>query len=81
MIIPPGYRVHWFQLLADLTKAGFSLTQVAREIQVETKRVYGWRYGAHPRHADGERLIELYLALTGYPRERLPLISEHDHRA
>lgn len=75
-----GYRVDWFRLISHLNSAGVSSAEVARMIHVPKRTVIGWRAGSHPKHATGERLIELYCEQLNVERTSVPVIREFDFR-
>lgn len=67
------FRVDWFQLLTDLQRHGFPSLQVAKVIEVPHSTVMGWKNeGAEPKHADGERLVDLWIGVTGRNRHQMP---------
>lgn len=69
---PDPRRVDWFRVLADLRYAGIDTKSVARMICVPAATVFGWKQGAEPKYADGERLIEFWLQVLGRPVATLP---------
>lgn len=66
------FRVDWFAVLTDLKRCGLASLQAARQIEVPHSTVMGWKEGSEPKHADGERLIDLWIAVTGRNRHQLP---------
>lgn len=67
-------RVDWFRVLADLQRHGFSISAVCLSIEVPKATLLGWRnLDAEPRHADGERLVQLWSRVTERPRDEVPL--------
>lgn len=81
LTIPPKHRVDWFRVLADLAERGVSAAELAHELELSENAVRNWKRGSHPRHADGERTLELWCILLGRIRADVPLIAEHDYRA
>jgi hypothetical protein len=75
-----GERVHWFRVIADLRTRGRTVQSIADEIDVPRRTVNDWATGAHPKHADGERLISLWCRCLVLERDALPIISEVDFR-
>jgi len=65
-------RVNWAMVVADLQRHGHTLRQVAYTIDVDHSTLSKTRY-SDMRHATGERLISLWMNVTGEPREALPL--------
>lgn len=65
-------RVNWAMVVADLQRHGHTLRQVANTIDVDHSTLSKTRY-SDMRHATGERLISLWMNVTGEPREALPL--------
>lgn len=59
-------------VVADLQRHGHTLRQVANTIDVDHSTLSKTRY-SDMRHATGERLISLWMNVTGEPREALPL--------
>lgn len=80
MTLTRGYRVHWFRLISDLRRIGMPTQAIANAIGEKRSTVQDWSEGAHPRHAPGERLIELWCTSTTLPRESVPTIAETDFR-
>ena len=70
--MPPTLRIDWFRVLADLQEAGFPNDETAHQIDAPVRTLRDWKYGAEPRHADGERLIGFWVLATGKDRESLP---------
>jgi hypothetical protein len=73
-------RVDWFRLITDLNRAGHSTRRFADNLGIPRTTIEGWKAGAEPKHADGERLIALWCERMGKGREHLPRISEFDFR-
>lgn len=69
-------RVDWFQVLTDLGRKGVPTRSVATSIRVPHGTILGWKQGAEPKFADGERLVALWLGLTGQPIETLPRVGK-----
>ena len=65
-------RVDWFQILVDLSRKGLTTRSMADAIHVPPSTLLGWKQGAEPKHADGERLVLLWIDMTGNAREVLP---------
>lgn len=65
-------RIDWFRVLADLRRAGAPLASVATAIRVPYSTIQGWRQGAEPKFADGERLLRLWAGLTGRELAQVP---------
>lgn len=66
----------WFRILADLQRCGLSLRQVATRVGCTRWRIYEvWR-GATPdlRHADGERVLDLWCKLTKRSKDQAPTL-------
>jgi hypothetical protein len=68
-------RIDWFQIVVDLGRAGLPTRSVAGQIGVPKATILGWKQGAEPKHADGERLLELWCRMTGRGREHLPRVA------
>lgn len=74
-------RVNWFLVIVDMSRRGYSDTAIADAIGTPRSTVRGWKQGAEPRHADGERMILFWCQVTGMGRDTLPKISPYDWRA
>jgi hypothetical protein len=74
-------RVNWFLVIVEMSRRGYSDTAIAGAIGTPRSTVRGWKQGAEPRHADGERMILLWCQVTGMERDTLPKISRYDWRA
>ncbi|WP_223621185.1 hypothetical protein [Lysobacter sp. ESA13C] len=67
-------RTDWFRVLTDLNRSGLGNRAVARRLKVPKTRILGWKTDDHePRHSDGERLIALWVEVTGHAREDVPI--------
>ena len=67
------FRVDWFQVLTDLQRQGLPSNQVANVIGVPHSTVIGWKnQGAEPKFADGDRLVDLWVGVTGRNRHQVP---------
>jgi len=67
--------VDWESVIGDLRKQGTTFRSIAEFVSVSTSTVVDWAYsGRQPRHADGERLIELWQQVTTHVRAQLPLV-------
>lgn len=73
-------RVDWFRLIADLNRAGHSTRRFADILGIPRTTIEGWKSGAEPKHADGERLIALWCEQLRRSRDQLPMIRRHDFR-
>ena len=70
------FRVDWFALLIDLQRHGFPTSQVAKMVDVPVGTVMGWKNGgAEPRHVDGDRLVDLWVGITGKNRHQVPRVD------
>lgn len=66
-------RVNWFQLFVELKSNGWSLYRLVEHLGVSKSTLIGWKMSVEPRHADGERLILLWLEVTQKQRGELPM--------
>lgn len=68
-------RVDWFRVVAELQGKGYNIENIAAAIGVPKSTLMGWRnFPYHePRHADGERLVQLWCQVVDQPRDALPL--------
>ncbi|MCS3401395.1 hypothetical protein NYE92_01360 [Pantoea sp. B566] len=66
------HKTDWFRLLTDISRHGYSLQDIAEELDVVASTLIGWKKGASPRHHTGEALIELWCRVTGKSRSQLP---------
>lgn len=71
-----GERVHWFRIIAELRASGRSVQSIAAELGLARMTVNDWVNGAHPRHADGERLLAIWMRELGTTRDQVPIIEE-----
>lgn len=69
-------RVDWFQVLTDLGRKGVPVLAVSSAIAVPQSTILGWKQGAEPKFADGEKLVALWLGLTERPIEQLPRMGK-----
>lgn len=66
-------RIDWFRVFFELKCAEWSLYRIEKSISVPKTTLIGWKNGAEPKHADGERFIQLWQDVTGKPRDELPI--------
>lgn len=66
------HKIDWFRILTDLSRSGYSLQDIADELDVVASTLIGWKKGASPRHHSGEALIELWCRVTEKGRHQLP---------
>ena len=71
-------RVDWFRVVAELQGKGYKIENIAAAIGVAKSTLMGWRNPPYsePRHADGERLVQLWCRVTGLPRDAIPVDVE-----
>lgn len=79
-------RIDWPTLLGDIAimlgeinptnpsvREPINTSQLATALGTPRGTLIGWLDGSEPKHADGERLIDRWRALTGKPREFAPM--------
>lgn len=66
------HKTDWFRILSDMSRSGYSLQDIADELDVVASTLIGWKKGASPRHHTGEALIELWCRVTCNSRDNLP---------
>jgi len=69
---PPETRISWFRVFNDLKNRGWSIYRVQEHLSIAKGTMHGWKAGAEPSHANGERLIRLWIEVTQLTREQLP---------
>lgn len=74
-------RVNWFLLIVELCRRGYTHSTIAAAVGSPKSTVQGWKQGAEPKHSNGERMIGLWVRVTGMGRDTLPKISRYDWRA
>lgn len=71
--------IDWFRVIYDLNKNGYSTRAIAKKINLPYPTTNGWKHGAEPKHSDGEKLIKLWIEVTGQCRENLPPVTLTSH--
>ena len=66
------YKADWFRIISDINRKGFSLLDIAEELDVVPSTIIGWKKGSGPRHHTGEALIDLWCRVTEKARHELP---------
>ncbi|WHQ73439.1 hypothetical protein [Pantoea sp. Lij88] len=66
------HKIDWFRILTDMSRLGYSLQDIADELDVVASTLIGWKKGASPRHHTGEALIELWCRVTNKGRHEVP---------
>lgn len=69
-------RVDWFAIIADLNRQGIHTNALDAYCGVTRHKASYYKQGGEPKHDDGERLIGLWIGITGKTREQLPVIKE-----
>lgn len=82
-------RIDWPRLLEDLAhllgepdasnpdvRVPCSQQRLANSLAVPKSTLYGWIEGSEPKHADGERLLVRWCALTGQARTFAPIAQQ-----
>ncbi len=70
--LPDINPVCWAAVLADLCGGRQSSHVIARTLDIPRSTLRGWLDGAQPGHAEGERVLALWMQITGKPRELIP---------
>lgn len=59
--IDPQQRVDWWRVMDDLSKAGMTMEAVSAAVSIPVSTLAGYKNSnVEPKHADGERLVELW---------------------
>lgn len=66
-------RVNWPAVLADLCCGPLNVYGLARQLEIPRSTLRGWIDGAEPGHAEGERLIAVWMRMKGKERDSLPM--------
>ena len=66
-------RTDWFRILTDLAREQWTHKDVAEHLAIPPSTLLGWKAGSEPKHADGERLLDLWRAITKRERGDRPL--------
>lgn len=74
-------KIDWFRIVVDLERKGYSHIAIAAAIDVSKSTMQGWKQGATPRWEEGERLIELWVAVTTNGRETVHRVKRYSHLA
>lgn len=69
-------RVDWFTVLLDLQRAGLPAMQVSQSTSIPKSTILGWKQGAEPKYADGEKIVKLWMRITGNARTAVPRIGK-----
>lgn len=72
MPIIDKYRRDWWQILTDLSYAGYSLSQIADEIGVPKGTITSWKVGHQPSYDSGAALLYVWSVVTGRGVEDSP---------
>lgn len=67
------FRIEWFRVISDITRAGIPMMQIAKELGVSKSAVFGWKQGAEPKHGDGESLVALWCKVMAQDKSKLPM--------
>jgi hypothetical protein len=75
MSLGPHERVDWYRVIQQLRHVGLTYDEIGRRLGRGEATVIGWTQGSEPKHADGERLLDLWRA-TVAPLADAPLITD-----
>ncbi len=65
--------VDWWQVVVDLERCGYTLAAMAAAVGVASSTLKGWKnLGAEPGHSAGERLLGLWVLVTGRKTAEVP---------
>lgn len=81
MSVAPDEKIDWFSLFVDLGENGYSLRAISAAVMVPVPTLHGWKQGASPKYEEGERFIDLWLAVTGNVRESVRTVKRHSYLA
>lgn len=82
ILVDRDEKIDWFRLIVDLCAIyGYTHSQVAVAVGAPKSTVQGWKQGATPKWEDGERLIALWVTVTGNGRETVHRVKRHSHLA
>ena len=71
--------VHWFSVLRDLIYAGRSLRHIARQVNLSRSQIARmYNEGTEPKFEAGERLLCLWMTVTGKTEAEIPRRSKYD---
>jgi hypothetical protein len=65
-------RIDWFAVLVEFRRRGITDNALSAQVNIPRTTLIGYKQGAEPKHADGERLVRLWMAETQREREELP---------
>lgn len=84
-ILPPSVHTDWPKLIEEVQwqlgephetiehhRTPMPIERMAERLGVPRGTLRGWIDGSEPKHADGERLIDLWCRLLGKTREFVP---------
>ena len=74
-------KIDWFRLITDVCRQGYTHSTLAAGIGAPKSTIQGWKQGATPKWEDGERLIDLWVQVTGNGRETVHVVKRHSHLA
>ena len=85
MTVATDEKINWFRVIVDLCNLhGYTHKSIAIAVGSEKNTVRGWKMGATPRYEDGERLIALWVQVTGHEITARPMQRRyptgHDRR-
>jgi len=81
-IVHPDEKIDWFRLIVELcTVHGYTHALIAMSVGAGKSTVQGWKQGANPRWDEGERLIALWVMVTGNGRENVHRVKRYSHLA
>jgi len=83
MSIPSDEKINWFRIITDLCSShGYTHQDIATVIRgVSRSTVQGWKQGATPRYEEGQRLIDLWIQVTGKSQETVHKVKRYSHLA
>lgn len=69
----PAYRTDWLRVIADLQRAGLSLSDLSEATEIPHPTLRAWRQGAEPGFEGGRLLLQMWINITGKTIEQRPM--------
>lgn len=69
-------RIDWFRVLADLQRHGVPVSQASAATRIPKSTLLGWRQGAEPKYADGEKLLALWCGICQREVSDVPRVGK-----
>lgn len=71
-------KIDWFFVINDINKK-YSFPQIEVMTGIPASTIHSWKQGGEPKYSDGDKMIDLWCAVTGRDKEAAPRVTRHSY--